>query len=130
MAPESLGQGKFTNKSDVWAYGIIAWEIITLGLSQSYHNIFFTLLTYSVYYMYTYISFLLLGQIPYSDMSFSEVIDYVVHCRGQLDVPLTCNPELKDLMIKCWNFIPSDRPSFHEILNDVRELYRELIRSD
>ena len=40
MAPESLGQGKFTNKSDVWAYGIIAWEIINLGLSQSYHDIF------------------------------------------------------------------------------------------
>ena len=40
MAPESLGQGKFSNKSDVWAYGIIAWEIINLGLSQSYHDIF------------------------------------------------------------------------------------------
>ena len=39
MAPESLGQGKFSNKSDVWAYGIIAWEIINLGLCQSNHDI-------------------------------------------------------------------------------------------
>ena len=61
-------------------------------------------------------------------MSLPEVIDYVANCRGQLDVPLTCNQELKDLMIKCWNFCPCDRPKFHEILNDVRELYRELIR--
>ena len=61
-------------------------------------------------------------------MSVSEVIDYVVHCRGQLDIPLTCNRELKNLMVKCWNFKPSERPSFHEILNDIRELYRELIR--
>ena len=61
-------------------------------------------------------------------MSLPEVIDYVANSRGQLDVPLTCNQELKDVMIKCWNFRPSDRPSFHEILDDVRELYRELIR--
>ena len=70
----------------------------------------------------------MLGQIPYSDRSFPEVIDYVVHCRGQLNVPLTGNQELNALMIKCWNFRPSERPSFHEILNDIRELYRELIR--
>ena len=31
LAVESAMDGIFTNKSDVWAYGILCWETLTLG---------------------------------------------------------------------------------------------------
>ena len=31
MSPEALMDGKYSSKSDVWAFAVLIWEIMTLG---------------------------------------------------------------------------------------------------
>ena len=76
MSPESLSEAKFTTQSDVWSFGVLIWEILTHG------------------------------QRPYGKKTFSEVIFYICHRKGHLEIPTLCPTSLNNLLLKCWNFHP------------------------
>ncbi|XP_029165119.1 fibroblast growth factor receptor 4-like [Nylanderia fulva] len=73
MAPESLIDRIFTSQSDVWSFGVLMWEITSLG------------------------------QHPYAALySFNEVKEYVCAGK-KLFKSYHCPEKLYDLMLNCWN---------------------------
>ena len=39
MSPEALMDRKFSSKSDVWAFGVLVWEILNLGKNFCLYNV-------------------------------------------------------------------------------------------
>ncbi|KAL3267824.1 hypothetical protein HHI36_006957 [Cryptolaemus montrouzieri] len=88
MAPESIEQFLCTSKSDVWSFGIVLWEIGTLGA------------------------------FPYDSIPNDCILEYLLQSvkKGiRLMRPEICTDELYSLMLKCWSENPDERPSFKEI---------------
>ncbi|XP_014237000.1 receptor-type guanylate cyclase gcy-3-like [Trichogramma pretiosum] len=86
MSPEAIRTGNFTLASDVWAYGVLVFEIITFG------------------------------NFPYQGMSNNQVITYV-EGGNTISIPKEVDPKLKDLLLKCWSFVPAERPAAKEIVD-------------
>jgi len=84
MAVESLREGRFTSKSDVWSYGVTMWELLTRGSS------------------------------PYPGVNNYYIREYVVTGK-RLDKPEICPPIIYEMMCRCWEENPDNRPSFAEI---------------
>ncbi|KAH8876014.1 molluscan insulin-related peptide(s) receptor [Schistosoma japonicum] len=84
MAPESLQTAYFTTQSDVWSYGVVLWEIVTMAC------------------------------LPYCGMSHEEVVRYILSGKTLLSngTPTNCPELLRALMLHCWNFDPLKRPTF------------------
>ena len=87
MAPECLVDVKYSTKSDVWSYGILLWEIFSLG------------------------------DTPYPAVSsIEEMKDFIVVLGKRLDRPRYASKEIYEhLFLSCWNGNPKDRPDFTEI---------------
>lgn len=98
MSPESLVDGVFTSQSDIWAFGVLCWEIMTLG------------------------------QQPYPARNNVEVLHYVRN-GGRLGRPSGCPDELYKLMLKCWSYLPEDRPTFRYCLEVLEDLKRNTSES-
>ena len=95
MACETF-YGKFSVKSDSWAFGVMLWEIYTLGKVD-----------------------------PYEDMTDEEVIADAIRGpdRKILPRPTTCTQELYQIMQRCWVNEPSMRADFGEIYSRLFMIY-------
>ncbi|XP_053739898.1 discoidin domain-containing receptor 2-like isoform X1 [Synchiropus splendidus] len=99
MSWESILLGKFTMASDVWAFGVTLWEILTLCKRQ-----------------------------PYSQLSDEQVIEntgeFFRDQGKQVYLPKPpCCPErvYNKLMLSCWRRNAKQRPTFQEIHNQLME---------
>ncbi|KAM9791305.1 discoidin domain-containing receptor 2 isoform 2-T2 [Syngnathus typhle] len=99
MSWESILLGKFTMASDVWAFGVTLWEILTLCKKQ-----------------------------PYAHLSDEQVIENTgefFRDHGKqvyLPQPPCCPDGLyHDLMLTCWRRNAKQRPSFQDIHSQLVE---------
>ncbi|XP_076010696.1 epithelial discoidin domain-containing receptor 1 isoform X2 [Genypterus blacodes] len=98
MAWECILMGKFTTASDVWAFGVTLWEMLSVCQEQ-----------------------------PYSNLTDEQVIDNAgefFRDQGRqvyLNKPAVCPQGLYELMLSCWNRDCKLRPSFADIHSFLTE---------
>ena len=64
------------------------------------------------------------GKRPYGLMTTDEIVD-MVHDDRKLECPDQCSPGIYAIMLQCWIYSPSDRPTFQDILSYI-EKYEKL----
>ena len=81
--------GKFSQKSDVWAFGVAMWEIFTLAKVQ-----------------------------PYNDMSDKQVVEDALRGKNRtlLAKPNMCPLKVYKIMLKCWAHNSNERVTFEKLL--------------
>ena len=80
--------GKFSQKSDVWAFGVTMWEIFTLAKQQ-----------------------------PYSDMSDKQVVEDALKGKNRKTLPRpdTCPIKVYKVMLECWEHNSDQRATFEQL---------------
>lgn len=93
MAPESLFTNTFTMQSDVWSYGVVLWELITLG------------------------------ELPYSPIADDALISAITSDpEFTLEKPFLCSENMFAIMTDCWLRQPISRPSFLQLHEQIYKL--------
>uniref|UniRef100_A0A1S4GYM0 Protein kinase domain-containing protein n=1 Tax=Anopheles gambiae TaxID=7165 RepID=A0A1S4GYM0_ANOGA len=101
IAPECLqSDGTFTSSSDVWSYGVLLWELFSLGCDPCW------------------------GLIPHGQFADS------FECVSTLPTPKYANDEVYQIMRHCWKQAPQERPSFVELCSRLNCLIpRNMLKS-
>ncbi|XP_061600952.1 inactive tyrosine-protein kinase 7 isoform X4 [Cololabis saira] len=92
LPTESVFEDDFSTKSDVWAFGVLMWEVFSHG------------------------------EMPYSKLSDDEVLDGLKTGKLKLPVPDGCPTKIYKLMVRCWALGLKERPSFTDIVHALGEL--------
>uniref|UniRef100_A0A8C6TF55 receptor protein-tyrosine kinase n=1 Tax=Neogobius melanostomus TaxID=47308 RepID=A0A8C6TF55_9GOBI len=92
MSPESIFDKLFTTQSDVWSYGVLLWEIFSLGAS------------------------------PYPGVHIDEEFCHRLKAGTRMRAPEYSTPEIYSTMLACWEPRPSDRPTFSDLVETLGDL--------
>ena len=95
MATECF-YGKFSAKTDVWAFGVTVWEIFSLTKEE-----------------------------PYQEMPDKEMVEDAVRGQNRtlLERPVACPEEVYQVMKKCWFYDPAKRATFEELHSILSTIY-------
>ncbi|XP_056909690.1 platelet-derived growth factor receptor beta-like [Takifugu flavidus] len=89
MSPESIFQNIYSCQSDVWSYGILLWEIFSLGGS------------------------------PYPDVPLTQEFYSALKRGYRMNRPEHAPQSIFDLMKQCWEEKPQSRPTFSSLVVSV-----------
>ncbi|XP_058130099.1 vascular endothelial growth factor receptor 2-like [Anopheles ziemanni] len=98
LALESFPKLVFNANTDVWAFGVVLWEIFSLGAT------------------------------PYADMSSAQILHQKLLDGYRLEKPEHTNRELYDIMLSCWYVNPTLRPTFERLTHEFHRLLSHRIR--
>ncbi|CAJ1063217.1 platelet-derived growth factor receptor beta-like isoform X2 [Xyrichtys novacula] len=107
MSPESIFQNIYSSQSDVWSYGVLLWEIYSLGVS------------------------------PYPELPMTQEFFSALKRGYRMSRPDRAPQDIFDLMKLCWEEKPECRPSFSSLVvslgdkmtDDYKKRYLQLTDS-
>ncbi|XP_029905736.1 mast/stem cell growth factor receptor kita isoform X2 [Myripristis murdjan] len=91
MSPESIFECVYTFESDVWSYGILLWEIFSLGNS------------------------------PYPGMPVDAKFYKLIKEGYRMDAPEFAPDEMYQIMRSCWDADPFKRPLFRKVVERIEQ---------
>ena len=97
VPPECLmSRGEFSEASDVWAFGVTCWEIITYGAH------------------------------PYKDFKIDNGKEMYKFLKNgnRLPQPCNCGVQLHGTLISCWSENPASRPKFADLKETFAKYHR------
>ncbi|XP_066268555.1 fibroblast growth factor receptor 4-like [Branchiostoma lanceolatum] len=100
MALESIEIGEYTCESDVWSFGVLLWEIATLGKDPCYDG--------------------------RTQLSFLQMVG-ILRQGIRMKKPPGCPEDLYLLMRACWRDVPATRPTPEGIEKRLLQLRRALL---
>nr|XP_017092487.2 activated Cdc42 kinase-like isoform X2 [Drosophila bipectinata] len=99
-APECINYLRFTNASDVWAYGVCLWEMFSYGFQ------------------------------PWAALTGLQILEAIDSPNYQrLEQPDCCPSEYYTLMMKCWQDDAAKRPRFGEIYDQLPDMKPEQLKA-
>ncbi|KAK2489068.1 hypothetical protein MC885_006887 [Smutsia gigantea] len=100
MAPESIFDKIYSTQSDVWSYGVLLWEIFSLGGS------------------------------PYPGVQMDQDFCGRLKEGMRMRAPEYATPEIYQIMLDCWHKDPKERPRFAELVEKLGDLLQANVQQD